>query len=467
MEKKRIGMVKTLFALLFLMGSLAYTIVVVDGYVHVPLVLSAAVVSVIAMQSGVKWEEIERGIVEIIARTLPAVLFIFMIGMIIGVWIEAGIVPTLVFWGLKLISPKFFLVSALFSCSIVSIATGSSWTVIATIGIALLGVGNGLGIPPAITAGAIISGSYFGDKMSPLSETTNLAPAVTGATLFEHIRHMVYTTGVSYVIVTVLYFIIGSRYSVDQVDVEGLNTMLTTIQATFNVNLLLLLCPLIVIVLVVKKFPPIPSLFSGVLIGGLFAIIFQGSTLVDLFNVAYSGFSADTGVAFVDKLLSKGGISSMYYTIGMILSAMMLGGALDQSGMLSEIAEVLLKRAKSQGSLVLATVATCIGVNLVASDQYLAIVLPGRMYKDEFERRGLHAKNLSRILEDSGTLTSVLIPWNTCGAYVSGVIGIHPFAYAPYAFLNLLNPLVSIAYGYLGITMEKVNPEADDNLAKE
>ncbi len=459
METKKISIFKTLFAILFLMGSLAYTIIVVDGYVHIPLLLTTALVCALAVQSGIKWQELEDGMVEMISRTLPAIIFIFMIGMIIGIWIEAGIVPTLVYFGLKMISPKFFLVSALFSCSVVSIATGSSWTVIATIGIALLGVGSGLGIPPEITAGAIISGSYFGDKMSPLSETTNLAPAVTGVPLFEHIKHMAYTTGTSYVIVSIAYTIMGLKYGSSEAITGNVVTLLGAITQSFNINILLLACPVIVILLVVKKYPPIPSLFAGVIIGGIFAVIFQGSSLSSLFNVAYSGYVSETGIEYVDNLLSKGGIGSMYYTIGMILSAMMLGGALDKSGMLQSLTEALLRKAKSDGSLIFAAIATCIGTNIIASDQYLAIVLPGRMYKEEFEKRNLHPKNLSRILEDAGTLTSVLIPWNTCGAYVSGVIGIHPFAYLPYAFLNLLNPLVSIIFGYFGITIEKLNPD--------
>ncbi|MCH4887200.1 Na+/H+ antiporter NhaC [Acidaminobacter sp. JC074] len=460
MELKKIGMLKTVITFLFLMGSIAYTLVVAEGVVHVPLLLTTALVCIFALSAGRKWEQLEKGMVQMIARTLPAVMFIFLIGIIIGLWIKAGIVPTLVYWGLKIISPKFFLVSAMVSCSIVSIATGSSWTVIATIGIALLGVGNGLGIPPAMTAGAIISGSYFGDKMSPLSETTNLAPAVTGVNLFDHIKHMVYTTGASYVIAFIIYLVIGLRYQSGTNTLGQVNELLTIIESTFNVSLLLLLCPVIVIVLVIKKFPPLPSLFIGAVLGGIFAIVFQGATPASLINVAYDGYVSETGVAFVDSLFSKGGINSMYYTIGMIVCAMMLGGALDESGMLVEITTALLRRAKSNGSLILAVVATCIGTNIVG-DQYLAIVLPGKMYKDEFIKRGLDPKNLSRTLEDAGTLTSVLIPWNTCGAYVSGVIGIHPFAYLPYAFLNLINPVVSVVYGYLGITMAPLEKEEE------
>ncbi|WP_432663103.1 Na+/H+ antiporter NhaC [Wukongibacter baidiensis] len=459
MEVKKMSMGKVLFAILFLAVSLYYTVVVAEGWVHVPLVLTTAVVCALAMHSGVKWQELEDGMVDMISRTMAAVIFIVIIGMIVGIWIQAGIVPTLIYYGLKIISPKFFLVSALFTCSVVSVATGSSWTVIATIGIALLGVGGGLGIPPAVTAGAIISGSYFGDKMSPLSETTNLAPAVTGVSLFDHIRHMAYTTGTSYVIVAIIYTVMGLKYSTAEAGGANFDALIATIGEKFNINLLLLVCPIIVVVLVMRKVPPLPSLFAGVIVGGIFAMVFQGASLTSLLNVAYDGYHSATGIEYVDSLLSKGGIRSMYYTIGMIICAMMLGGALDKSGMLHTITAALLRNAKSNGSLILATIATSIGVNVIAGDQYLAIVLPGRMYKEEYEKRGLHLKNLSRCLEDAGTLTSVLIPWNTCGAYVSGVIGIHPFAYLPYAFLNLLNPIVSVIYGYLGISIEKVTPD--------
>lgn len=314
-------------------------------------------------------------------------------------------------------------------------------------------------MPLPMVAGAIISGAYFGDKMSPLSDTTNLAPAMAGSNFFDHIRHMIFTTGPSLLIALVLYGMLGVRYAGKSLDYEGINAMLTALQGSFNISLWMLLPPVIVIMIVVMKVPAVPGLFGGVLVGGLFGIIFQGNSVGDLFMNPYTGYSADTGVEFVDSLLSRGGIEGMYYTIGLILCAMCFGGIMDNSDMLKTIAGEIMKLAKSTGSLVTATILTAIATNAVAGDQYLATVLPGRMFKELYDERGLAPKNLSRVLEDSGTLTSPLIPWNTCGAYMHASLGVHPFAYAPYAFLNILNPLVSIFYGFTGITMAKMTEE--------
>lgn len=448
---------KILLVLLFLIGSLTYTIRVIDGWIHIPLLCSAAVAAIVAVSAGYKWEDIEDGIVETISMAMPAVMIMLVIGMIVGVWITAGIVPAMIFYGLKILSPGIFLVATCLICSIVSLATGSSWTTAATVGIALIGVGSGLGIPLPMVAGAIISGSYFGDKMSPLSDTTNLAPAMAGAKLFDHIRHMIFTTGPSFLIALVLYGIIGMRFAGKEMNSEGIAELLGAMSGSFNISPFLLLAPILVIVIVIKKVPALPGLFSGVVLGGITAVVFQGSSVGDLFYSAYEGYISGTGVEFVDNLLTRGGISGMYYTIGLILCAMIFGGIMDKSGMLRELTMGIMKYAKSTGSLVLATILTAIATNLVAGDQYLAIVLPGRMFKERFDEKGLHPKNLSRVLEDSGTLTSPLIPWNTCGAYMYAALGVHPFAYLPFAFLNVINPIVSIIYGYTGFTMEKVD----------
>jgi len=458
-KQPSMNMTKTGLVLIFLIVSLTYTIRVLDGYIHVPLLLSAAFAGLIAVMSGYKWEELEAGIVRTISMAMPAILVMLCIGMIVGVWITAGVVPSLIYYGLQILSPGIFLVATCLICAVISLATGSSWTTAATVGIALIGVGQGLGMPLPMVAGAIISGAYFGDKMSPLSDTTNLAPAMAGANLFDHIRHMIFTTGPSLLIALVLYGLLGMRYAGKALDTAGINEMLTALQGSFNISLWMLLPPVIVIAIVVMKVPAVPGLFGGVLVGGLFGIVFQGNSVGDLFMNAYTGYSASTGVEFVDSLLSRGGIEGMYYTIGLILCAMCFGGIMDNADMLKTIAGGIMKFAKSTGSLVVATICTAIATNAVAGDQYLAIVLPGRMFKELYDERGLAPKNLSRILEDSGTLTSPLIPWNTCGAYMHASLGVHPFAYAPYAFLNLINPLVSIFYGFTGITMTKMTDE--------
>lgn len=460
-EVKRIGIVKSLLVMCFMIGSLSYTILVVEGSIHIPILLTAAVAAAVAVLHGYKWEDLEQGIVDTISMTMPAILIMLAIGMIVGIWITAGIVPTMIYYGLQILSPSIFLVAACVLCAIVSLATGSSWTTAATVGIALIGVAAGLGVPLPMAAGAVISGAYFGDKMSPISDTTNLAPAMAGSKLFDHIRHMVYTTGPSMLITLVIFGFLGMRFAGSELDTTNIDLMMTGLSGVFSLSPILLLVPVIVIALVIKKVPALPGLFSGVILGGIAAMLFQGASLGDLFNSAYSGYVSETGVEFVDNLLTRGGITGMYSTIALILCAMIMGGIMDKSGMLEEITGAIMRYAKSTGSLVTATILSCIATNILAGDQYLSIVIPGRMFKPMFDAKGLHPKNLSRCLEDAGTLTSPLVPWNTCGAYMYASLGVHPFAYIFYAYLNLINPIISIIYGYTGFTMEKLEePEA-------
>ena len=384
--------------------------------------------------------------------------------MIIGTWILGGIVPTLIYYGLQILSPALFLVAACLLCCVVSLATGSSWTTAGTVGIALMGVAAGLGVHPGMAAGAIISGAYFGDKMSPLSDTTNLAPAMAGAKLFDHVSHMVYTTGVSLTIALVGFGILGARYAGKELDVSGINTILDLMKQNFNLNPLLLLVPLIVIIMVARKMPAIPGLFIGTLLGGLAAMIFQGAGFAGVMDAMQNGVVSETGNEVLDTLLTRGGYQSMLWTISLILAALTFGGILEKTGMLESIGKVVLRFAKSTGALVTATILTSIITNIMAGDQYLAIVLPGKMYKEEFHKRGLAPRNLSRCLEDAGTLTSPLVPWNTCGAAMSTYLGVPTIEYLPYCFLNLVNPIVSIVFGFTGITMMKLE---DDPSAPE
>ncbi len=424
---------------------------------HIPLIGATAVAAIMAVRLGYNWDEIEAGLLQGIVLALKACLILMIIGTLIGTWILSGIVPTMIYWGLKILSPSIFLFATCFICSLVSLATGSSWSTAGTVGIALIGVGQGLGIPPSMVAGAIISGSYFGDKMSPLSDTTNLAPAMAGTDLFTHIRHMIYTTAPSWTISLILYAILGLRYAGAEMHAENVSKILNTLDTNFNLNPLLLLPPLLVIIMVIRKIPALPALLGGSVLGGVFALIFQGSDLGTVINVSYSGFVSKTGFEVVDGLLSRGGLESMLYTVSLIMCALSFGGVMEQSRMLESIANSILKIAKSTGALVTATISTCIGMNIIAPDQYLSIVVPGRMYKSAFEKQGLHPKNLSRCLEDAGTLSSPLVPWNTCGAFMFATLGVHPFVYLPFAFLNLINPLVSIFYGFTGITMHKLD----------
>ncbi|ABW17837.1 Na+/H+ antiporter NhaC [Alkaliphilus oremlandii] len=461
--KKQATLLHALIPIVVLVASLFVAITKFEADPHIPIIVAIAVASLVAIISlGYKWDEIETGAIETIQMSMQAILILMVIGSVIGTWILSGTVPTMIYYGLKVLSPGIFLVATTLICSIVALATGSSWTTAGTVGVALIGVGQGLGIPSAIVAGAIVSGAYFGDKMSPLSDTTNLAPAMAGTTLFEHIRHMFYTTVPSLLISLVLYGIIGAKYAGATLDTANIDIILEGISANFNVSPLLLLPPVIVIILVVLKVPALPGLLAGTALGGIFAMIFQGSGLGDVINAAHYGFEIESGVEMVDELLNRGGLDSMMWTVSLILLAMVFGGIMERTGMLGSIGNAILKFANNTGSLILATILTSLAVNILAADQYLSIVIPGRMYKDVYRDRGIHPKVLSRTLEDAGTLTSALIPWNTCGAFMQSALLVSPLAFAPYAFLNWINPLVAILYGYIGFSITKIDKDGNE-----
>jgi NhaC family Na+:H+ antiporter len=456
-QKKQIKLGIAIIPIVFLIIALSITIGVFKQSPHIPIVLAASVAAVIAVLHKHPWKEIQDGMVQGITLAMGAILILMVVGTMIGTWIQGGVVPAMIFYGLKILSPGIFLVATLIICSIVSLGTGSSWSTAGTIGVALIGVGQSLGIPVAMVAGAIVSGAYFGDKMSPMSDTTNLAPAVAGTDLFSHIRHMVYTTLPSYVLAVVLYGLLGIKFAGGSIDSQNIQIILTTLKSNFFIHPILLLPPLLVIVMVIKKIPPLPALLGGTIIGCMFGMISQSKSLADVILAAKSGYVSKTGVAMVDDLLTRGGLDYMMDTVALIICALCFGGIMEKTGMLKVLAKALLKRVRTTGSLVATTIFSCIGMNIIASDQYMAIVIPGRMYKHTYEERGLHPKNLSRALEDSGTLSSPLIPWNSCGAFMWATLGVNPLVYLPYAFLNLTNPVISIFYGYTGITMEKLD----------
>lgn len=460
MDKKEapFPLLVALIPVIFLIVALSVTIVLLKQPPHIPLILASAVATAVALSRNQKWKDIERGMVHGITLALSAILILIVVGTMIGTWIQGGIVPTMIYYGLKALSPSIFLAATFLISSVVSLGTGSSWSTAGTVGVALIGVGHGLGIPVPIVAGAIISGAYFGDKLSPLSDTTNLAPAVAGTDLFTHVRHMIYTAAPAYVLAFVLYVLLGLRFRGGKLAAQDIETILSTLKTNFVIHPLLLLPPLLVILMVIKKIPPLPALLGGTVIGGLFGMIAQSRSLGEVIQAAQSGFVSSTGVPMVDNLLSRGGLEGMMTTVALIICALSFGGIMEQTGMLGVLAQSLLKRVKSTGSLVTTTLLSCIGMNAIASDQYLAIVIPGRMYKNAYEARRLHPKNLSRALENSGTLTSPLIPWNSCGAFMHATLGVNPLAYLPFAFFNLAVPLIAIVYGYTGFTMDKFNP---------
>ena len=459
MKKKREATLFHAFVpILALIAALSVSIIIFEADPHIPLIIAVIVAAVVAIFSlGYTWNEVEKGAIETIQMSMQAILILMTIGTLIGTWILSGTVPAMIYYGLQILSPGIFLVATAIICSIVSISTGSSWTTAGTVGIALMGVGQGLGIPNYIVAGAIVSGAYFGDKMSPLSDTTNLAPAMAGATLFEHIKYMFHTTIPSFVIALVLYGIIGAKYAGKALDTANIDMILNGISSNFYISPLLLLPPIIVILLVVLKIPALPGLIAGTILGGVFAAIFQGSGFGEIIDVAHYGFSMETGVEMVDKLLSGGGLDSMMWTVSLIILAMVFGGILEKTGMLHAVAKAILRFANNTGSLVTATILTSLAVNILAADQYLSIVIPGRMYKEVYEERGLEPRLLSRTLEDAGTLTSALIPWNTCGAFMATALMVSPIKYAPFAFLNILNPFVAIIIAFTGFGIVKNN----------
>ncbi|WP_312287506.1 Na+/H+ antiporter NhaC [Terrisporobacter sp.] len=460
---RKATLVEALIPIIFLVCFLSITIFKLGGTPHIPLIITAIVAGLIAtLRLKYPWKYIEESMFETIKMAMQAILITLLIGILIGTWIISGVVPCMVYWGLKMISPQIFLVATVITCSIISLSTGSSWSTMGTVGVALLGIGQSLGMPAGLVAGAIISGAYFGDKLSPLSETTNLAPAMAGTDLFTHIKFMLYSTIPSLIICIIIYGVIGFKYSAQNLDMTQINLIRSTLESTYNtLSPILLLAPLFVISLVIFKIPAIPGLVGGALIGVIFAVVFQGASLGEIMDVAQNGYISTTGIASVDELLSKGGLMSMMSTVSLILCALSLGGILEKTGMLEVIATSLLKLAKGTFGTVACTMITCALTNAIAGEQYLSIVLPGRMYKMEFEKRGLHPKMLSRALEDSGTLTSVLIPWTSCGAYASGTLGVSAFAYAPFAFLNLINPFVSLAMIAMKIKIVKIEDDLE------
>lgn len=445
-----------------LIGILSVNIFKFESEFHqLPMILAAAVAAIMGWRLGHSWKVMEEGVIKGIMVGMKAILILLIIGMLIGTWIASGVVPLLIYYGLKLLNPSIFLVACCLICVVVSLSTGSSWTTAGTVGIALVGVGQALGVSPGMTAGAIISGAYFGDKMSPLSDTTNLAPAVAGAELFEHIWHMIYTTIPALVIALILYGLLGMNIGSTEAVGGDVATISTAIENGFKLSPFLLIAPALVIGMVILRVPALPALLGGALVGGILAVAIQGVSAKEVFDFAMNGYIPKTGVETVDELLKRGGLLKMMPTVALIICALSFGGIMERTGLLGRLAEGILNAVKSTGSLIAATVGTCIGVNILAPDQYMSIVVPGRMYADAYQSRGLHAKNLSRTLEDAGTMTSPLIPWNACGGFMAGVLTVPTLAFAPYAFVNLLCPLFAIVLGYTGWTIAKATqPEA-------
>ncbi len=473
-ENRELNIWEALIPVVVLVAMLAYNVFTfgdeaLSGSNQFILLLGGGVAAIVGFFNKVKFEQMMDEVADNIKSTAGAILILLMVGALAGTWLISGIIPTMIYYGLQVLNPTIFLAACVIICAVISVATGSSWTTSATVGIALIGIAEALGVPLGMTAGAVISGAYFGDKISPMSDTTNLAPAMAGTDLFTHIRYMLYTTIPTVTITLIIFIIIG--LNLEPKGAADTQEILQAIQSSINVSPWLFLVPVIVIVLIVKKTPPLIALLVGTLLGGLAALIFQpnivtavgGGTTLD-FSTGYKGImnaitvesSIPTENEALQGLFTAGGMSKMLGTIWLILCAMVFGGIMDAIGALATISKALLKLFHTTFGLFASTVASCLALNVTASDQYLAIVVPGKMYAQAFKDKGLAPENLSRTLEDGGTVTSVLVPWNTCGAYQSGVLGVDTFSYAGYAFFNWISPFMTLLFAGFRIKIKEL-----------
>lgn len=475
-ENSELNIWKALVPVFALVIMLAYNVSVfgddaLSGSNQFILLLGGAVAAIVGFFDKVPYKQMLAEVAENIKSTTGALLILLLVGALSGTWLVSGIIPAMIYYGLQILNPTIFLAACIIICAIISIATGSSWTTTATVGIALVGIGEALGISLGMTAGAVLSGAYFGDKISPLSDTTNLAPAMAGGDLFSHIRYMGWTT-IPTISVTFLAFIVLG-FTIDTSGIADTDSILQNISSTFNISGWLFMVPVLVVFLIVKKTPPLLALLIGTLLGGVFALIFQPEIVTAIggrkslsFESGYKGIlnaitietSIQTDDPALNELFTSGGMAGMLETIWLIICAMVFGGIMDGIGALQRITKSLLGMAKTIFGLFASTVGSCLALNITASDQYLAIVVPGKMFSKAYQERGLAPENLSRTLEDSGTVTSVLVPWNTCGAYHSGVMGVGVGEYFFYAVFNWLSPFMTLFFAALNVKIKQLTP---------
>ena len=477
-EKINISLKESLFPIILLIVFLSFNVYVygddaMGGSNQFILLVGAAAGIALGIYKGFKFSNMMNQVAENLKSVTGAIVILLFVGALSGTWLISGIIPSMIYYGLKILHPSIFLPACLVICAIISIATGSSWTTSATVGIALIGISKAIGIPVEMSAGAIISGAYFGDKLSPLSDTTNLAPAISGSDLFTHIKYLTITT-IPTITISLIIFIILNFYMVSSGPTDN-TVLLEAISQTFNITPLIFIVPLIVIILIIKKTPPIIALFTGTIMGAIFALIFQQDILIQLsnsnsltFEGAYSAIvnsiTVDTNIVSgnseLNDLFKSGGMIGMMNTIWLVISAMVFGGVMESIGALKTITTSLLNLGKSTFSLFASTAGSCLAINLTTSDQYLAIVIPGKMFEKAFKEKNLAPENLSRTLEDTGTVTSVLIPWNSCGAYQSGVLGVSVLDYFFYAIFNWLSFFMTLIVAGLNYKIKKLDINA-------
>lgn len=467
-EKKDINIVEALAPVLSLMGLLFYNIVYAESELlgtysnQFILLIGAAIASCIGFYHKIPASKMLLEIWNNLKSVFVPILILFLVGALAGTWLISGIIPTMIYYGLQLLTPSIFLPASVIIAAVISLATGSSWTTSATVGIALIGIGTALGIPSGMIAGAVISGAYFGDKMSPLSDTTNLAPAMAGTNLFTHIRYMSLTTTPTIIITLIVFSIISA--TLDTSGTADVSALTTTIASTFHITPIVFLVPLAVIALILLKTKPLFALGTGIVLAAIFAFVFQHTLLIKLnpsgltsiVNAVFTDTAIITSNNTLNELFTSGGLLGMVWTVLLIISAMVFGGVMDGIGALEILTQKLLRITTSVFGVFASTVASCLGLNLIASDQYLAIVIPGKMFNKAFKNKNLAPENLSRTLEDSGTVTSVLVPWNTCGAYQSSVLGVGVGEYLIYAVFNWLSPITTLVFAALNIKIKQL-----------
>ncbi|MCF6137910.1 Na+/H+ antiporter NhaC [Pseudalkalibacillus berkeleyi] len=447
----------SLISFVLLIGIILYSMLILKTEPHIPLLISLVAIAILAKAFGYKWERMEKGLIDGISIGIKPVLILMIIGMLIGTWMMSGTVPTMLFYGTNVIDPSWFTLSALVLTIIVSTFTGSSFTTIGTVGVALMGLATSLGVHPGLAAGAIISGACFGDKMSPLSDTTNFAPAVAGVPLFSHIKHLMWTTVPALIITIFIFLMMGSGVNGDQA-LTSIQSVQTQLQSAFNISFWTLLSPLVVIGLAIVRFPTIPALIIGVITGVLTIWGVQGQGSISaIFNMLQNGFELETGEATVDKIINRGGIQSMMWSISLIWIALALGGLVRGLGMLDSFVNLMKNKIRSRGNTIATTAMSAIGVNVLTGEQYLSILIPGQTFKPHFEKQNIDPRNLSRTLEDAGTLVNPLIPWGVSGAFFASTLEISVLDYMPYVFFLFLSPLFTILFGYLGVGVGKKN----------
>lgn len=447
-----------LVPVLVLIGAAACSIFIWKAGMHLPLLIGVVAAAFVAAVSGWKWNEVQDMLVRGVSRALPAVFILMLIGMIIGSWIAGGVIPSMIYYGLASIHPSFFVPLAALVTGIVSITLGSSFTSIATVGLAFMAIGDGLGFSPGLIAGAVISGAFFGDKLSPLSDTTNIAPVMAETDLFSHVKHMLWDTIPAFLIAVALYAFLGHS-SAEAVGTKTIDAMMGGLQEAFVIHPLLLLMPVLTIVLMAKKVPAIPALAGVALVGGLLAIIVQGETAGFVVNAVTSGFDIESGVDAVDSLLNRGGLLSMLGTVGLLIIATGLGGILEETGAFRTLTQKMAAKVKSTGSLIMMTITSTFVVAFASGAQFLAIILPSRTFVETYKKMGIETKNLSRCVEAAGTVGINLVPWGVPAVFAAGVLGVSPGEFIPYTFFAFLVPLINILYGYTGWTITKTGKD--------